>query len=104
MATLPVKAMVEEIKKSGVPASVSYTAGTFVCSHQMYGVLYTLNKSYPGVRGGFMHVPFATEQTVNQPAGTPGMNLKDIAKAIELSVEAMLESDTDIKVVSGETH
>lgn len=51
-----------------------------------------------------MHVPFATEQTVNQPAGTPGMNLKDIAKAIELSLEAMLESDTDIKVVSGETH
>ena len=32
------------------------------------------------------------------------MNLKDIAKAIELSVEAMLESDTDIKVVTGETH
>ena len=57
-----------------------------------------------GVKGGFMHVPYATEQTVNQPAGTPGMNLKDIAKAIELSVEAMLESDTDIKVVSGETH
>ena len=59
----------------------------------------------------FLMTPFlsfiskiATEQTVNQPAGTPGMNLKDIAKAIELSVEAMLESDTDIKVVSGETH
>ena len=31
-------------------------------------------------------------------------DLKDIAKAIELSVEAMLESDADIKVVSGETH
>ena len=29
--TLPVKAMVANIKKAGVPASVSYTAGTFVC-------------------------------------------------------------------------
>ncbi len=51
-----------------------------------------------------MHVPFATEQTVNQAAGTPGMNLKDIAKGIELSIEAILENDEDIKVVSGETH
>ena len=70
----------------------------------MYSVLHYCHTEFKDVKGGFMHVPFATEQTVNQQAGTPGMNLKDIAKAIELSVEAMLESDTDIKVISGETH
>ena len=34
-ATLPIKAMVEEIKKENIPASVSNTAGTFVCNHIM---------------------------------------------------------------------
>ena len=51
-----------------------------------------------------MHVPFATEQTVNQPAGTPGMNLKDIAKGIQAAVEAILENEEDIQIVGGETH
>ena len=101
---LPVFRMVEKMKENGIPANVSYTAGTYVCNDVMYSVLHYCHTEFKGVKGGFMHVPFATEQTVNQPAGTPGMNLKDIAKAIELSVEAMLESDTDIKVVSGETH
>ena len=101
---LPVFRMVEKMKENGIPANVSYTAGTYVCNDVMYSVLHYCHTEFKGVKGGFMHVPFATEQTVNQPAGTPGMNLKDMAKAIELSVEAMLESDTDIKVVSGETH
>lgn len=57
-ATLPIKAMVKSIREAGIPASVSNCAGTFVCNHLMYGVLYILAKKYPGVRGGFMHVPF----------------------------------------------
>ena len=36
---LPLKAMVEEIKKINIPASISNTAGTYVCNHVMYGVL-----------------------------------------------------------------
>ena len=90
MATLPVKAMVEEIKKSGVPASVSYTAGTFVCSHLMYGVLYTLNKSYPGVRGGFMHVPFITEQVMDK-RNLPSLTAEQIVRLLEPSPIAVVQ-------------
>ena len=35
-STLPVKAMVEAMKAAGVPAAVSYSAGTFVCNHIFY--------------------------------------------------------------------
>ena len=45
-STLPIKAMVQSIRQAGLPASVSNTAGTFVCNHLMYGVLYTLAVSY----------------------------------------------------------
>ena len=90
MATLPVKAMVEEIKKSGVPASVSYTAGTFVCSHLMYGVLYTLNKSYPGVRDGFMHVPFITEQ-VTYKINMPSLTAEQIVRLLKPSPIAVVQ-------------
>ena len=103
-ATIPVHAMVEEMKKAGIPASVSFTAGTYVCNAMLYCVMHALATKHPTIKGGFMHVPYATEQTVNQPAGTPGMNLSGIAKGIELAVKAIVENETDIQTVGGETH
>ena len=101
---LPVYAMVNKMKENGIPASVSYSAGTYVCNAMLYCVMHALATKHPTIKGGFMHVPYATEQTVNQPAGTPGMNLSDIAKGIELAVKAIVENETDIQTVGGETH
>ena len=101
---LPIKAMVQHIREAGLPASVSNTAGTFVCNHLMYGVLYTLAKEYPGVRGGFMHVPFIPEQVVGRPAPAPSMNLKDIARGIEAAIAAIGEYEDDIRTAEGQTH
>ncbi|MDD6122316.1 MAG: pyroglutamyl-peptidase I [Solobacterium sp.] len=101
--SLPVKAMVEEIKKAGVPASVSYTAGTFVCNHLMYGVLYTINKSYPNIKGGFMHVPFITEQVMNKK-NMPSLTLDQIVTGIEAAIKAIAENSEDINTIAGITH
>lgn len=99
---LPVFCMVEKMKENGIPASVSYSAGTYVCNDVMYSLLHYCHTEFKNTKGGFMHVPYLTEQTVNHPSGTPGMNLKDIAKGIEISIEVILENDHDIQVVSGE--
>ena len=90
--TLPAKAMVEKIKGAGVPASVSCTAGTFVCNHLLYGVLHHIAREFPGMRGGFIHVPYLHEQTLDKP-GAPSLSREDIAKGIEAAVEAIAESD-----------
>ena len=103
-ATLPIKAMVAKIREVGLPASVSNSAGTFVCNHLMYGVLYTLAKDYPGVKGGFMHVPFIPSQTVNRSAPAPSMAQTDIARGIEAAIAAIVENDLDITAVEGRTH
>lgn len=103
-ATLPIKAMAAKIREAGLPSSVSNSAGTFVCNHLMYGVLYTLAKKYPGIRGGFMHVPFTPEQTVNRAAPAPSMATKDIAKGIEAAIMAIGENEKDVSTVEGTTH
>lgn len=95
-STLPIKAMVRSIRAAGIPAGVSNTAGTFVCNHLMYGVLYTLEKQYPGVRGGFMHVPFAPSQTAHRSAPAPSMGIQDIAAGIEAAIRAIAAYDHDI--------
>ena len=98
-STLPVKAMVAAIRQAGLPASLSNTAGTFVCNHLMYGVLHLLASRYPGVRGGFMHVPFAPQQIVDRPA--PAMSVEDIARGISAAVEAIAAHGEDVHSAEG---
>ena len=99
-STLPVKAMVAAIRAAGIPASLSNTAGTFVCNHLMYGVLYTLEKYYPGVRGGFLHVPYIPSQ-VTGGRGIPSMSAVDIVRGLEAAIAAIGENGRDITVSEG---
>ena len=99
-SNLPVKSMVEEIRKEGLPASLSNSAGTYVCNHLMYGVLYTLSKKYKGVKGGFIHVPFVPEQTVDK-SDKPSMSLPDIVRGLEAAVRAISRNKEDVKSTEG---
>lgn len=103
-STLPIKAMVQAIKEEGLPATVSNTAGTFVCNHLMYQALYLADKKFPDMRAGFMHIPYMTEQVINKP-NTASMNLADIVRGIEAAIGAIVDyKDKDIKLVGGTTH
>lgn len=98
-STLPIKAIVEEVKKAGIPAAVSNTAGTYVCNHIMYSLLYYLNKNNLNIKGGFVHVPFIPEQVVEKK-NTPYMELTRITKALEISIKAIRDYEKDL-VISG---
>ena len=104
VSTLSVKAMVKEIKTAGLPASLSNSAGTFVCNHLMYGVLYHLSKSEEDIKAGFIHVPFTTEQVAKNQSPRPSMSLLDITRALELAVKAIVENKNDIKDIGGAIH
>lgn len=102
-STLPVKAMVAGIRAAGVPASLSNTAGTFVCNHLMYGVLHLLAREYPQIRGGFLHVPFVTAQVANR-VGVPSMGLPEIVRGIEAAIAVIGTVETDLQTPEGKTH
>ena len=99
-SNLPIKAMVEEIKGQGIPASISNSAGTFVCNHIMYGVLYHINKTYKNMRGGFIHVPFINEQVLDKK-NQSYMPVEHISKAIEAAIKAAVINNEDIKKSGG---
>lgn len=103
-ATIPVKAIVQNVRGHGIPCHISYTAGTYVCNCVMYNVLHMAATKYPGIRAGFIHVPFAAEQVVEKPNGTPFMSLEMIAKSLEYAVEACVNNTEDINEIMGTTH
>jgi pyroglutamyl-peptidase len=100
---LPIKAIVAEIQASGIPASVSDTAGTFICNHVLYGVRYLCEHKYPGKKSGFIHIPYMTSQAVGK-RNTPSMSLDEIVKGLTVAIEAIVKHDTDIKVTGGTEH
>ena len=87
--TLNVKKMVEAIKEAGLPASVSLSAGAFVCNN----VLYLLLDKYKGtnVKAGFIHVPFIPSQLENKKNKEilPSMEICDIAKGLEAAIKVV---------------
>lgn len=102
-STLPIKAMVKNIQDGGVPASVSNTAGTFICNHVLYGTLHLQATKYKEMRAGFIHIPFLPEQVVEKK-NMPSMALETIVNGLILAIEAIVKNDTDIKITGGKTH
>ena len=96
--------MVQSIKDAGIPSALSYTAGSYVCNYLMYTLLYLIDKKYPNIRGGFIHVPYAMEQVVNKPLGTPSMDLHQIAPRPGEGRGAVVKNDADLAVDMGTTH
>ena len=102
--TVPIKAIVEKIKANKIPASISNTAGTFICNHVCYGVAHlAAARTAAGkpMKSGFIHIPFLPEQVIGKPALTPSMSLETIVSGITHALEAIVEHDSDIKVSGG---
>jgi len=89
-STLPCKTIVENIKKAGIPAAISDTAGTYVCNHVMYGLLHLIAEKSLEITAGFIHVPYATEQVLDKSA-TPSLTLAQIRDALYIAIETSIK-------------
>lgn len=98
-STLPIKAIVAELRRREIPAAVSQTAGTFVCNHVFYGLMHELRRKK--VRGGFIHVPFLPEQA---KPGQTSLTLEIMTAAIGAAVTVALKTRRDTRSAGGATH
>lgn len=104
-STLPIKAVVHNLRARGIPSSVSNTAGTFVCNHVFFALMHWLaqGKAAPGARGGFIHVPALPEQAARKP-GMPSMSLADQVAAVRETIRTALTVTQDLKENAGQLH
>ena len=98
-ATLPVKAMVAALREAGLPASVSSSAGTFVCNHVFFALMHAL-RTRPGVRGGFMHLPLLPAQAAGHP-GQPSLPLPTMVEGVRVALHAALHTLHDRRSAEG---
>lgn len=99
-STLPVKAIVAALRERHCPASVSHSAGTFVCNHVFYGLMHTLRRSRTA-RGGFIHVPLVPDQAGEDQ---PSLPLETLIEAVELSLQVAAHLRADLRTTGGQLH
>lgn len=100
-STLPIKAIVENLRKDQIPASVSNSAGTYVCNFIMYNDLYFADK-YKNISAGFIHVPYLPAQVLDK-RNMASMSLENMVKAVEIIIKTSAEykGREDLKKAEG---
>lgn len=102
--SVPIKAMVKQINEAKVPASISNSAGTYLCNHVCYGVAHLAATRYPKIITGFIHIPFLPEQAAGK-RGRPSMALETLVQGLKAAVTAAIEyASGDINAEGGSTH
>ena len=82
--TVPVREMVKAVQEEGIPSSLSYTAGAFVCNDVLYSVLHHYNGT--NTRVGFIHVPCLPEQAKE---GRHPLELEQIVRALTAAISVL---------------
>ena len=93
-SSLPIKRIVATLRAAGVPASVSQTAGTFVCNHTFFALAHLLATRHPNPRGGFIHLPMLPRQAAAHP-GLSSLSLDTMVAGIRAAVLVSLEARAD---------
>lgn len=96
--TLPIKAMVNSLKQQGIPAAVSYTAGTYVCNTVFYALMHQL-KDQPNVRAGFLHIPYAPEQAIGKAVASMPVDM--VVNALKFCLPVALQTTEDLQIAAG---
>jgi pyroglutamyl-peptidase len=104
-STLPIKAIVRDLRAAGIAAAVSNTAGTFVCNHVFYALMHRLatRPALAHARGGFVHVPYTTQQAAGR-AGVPSMALADQLQGLREVLRSALRTRVDARETGGREH
>ncbi len=97
-ATLPLKATLLELRRAGIPAQLSQTAGTYVCNQVFYALMHALRRRR-NTRAGFIHVPWLPAQA--RVHHEPGMSLQHTRRAIEIIVRTALAAPRDGSPATG---
>lgn len=88
-ATYPFEDIFQAIAAEGVGVEYSYDAGRFICNQVLWSALHMARSEFPGMRAGFIHLPFLP----GQKEGAPCMPLEEQKRAALAAVRAAARED-----------
>jgi pyroglutamyl-peptidase len=86
---LPLAHWAEELRQAGIPASVSYHAGTYLCNATLYLTHHIAATRGLATKAAFVHLPLDVSQVVRSPSRTASLSAETSARALERMVSAL---------------
>ncbi|WP_147803547.1 peptidase C15 [Alkalicoccus halolimnae] len=90
-ATIPVRNLTENLQEAGIPAEVSYSAGTYICNSTLYRVLRFINDQELSVKAGFIHVPVTPDMASG--SSLPSMDLEVQKRAVTQLIATLVKEE-----------
>ncbi|SMP35763.1 hypothetical protein [Shimia sagamensis] len=88
-ATLPCADMVMAMRSQGIPAALSFSAGTHLCNQLIYTLAHTAKSRGTDLKSGFVHIPQTPENIAEKAEVAPSMGLSISTSAIRACVEVL---------------
>jgi pyroglutamyl-peptidase len=86
---LPLAHWAALIRAAGIPATVSYHAGTYLCNAVLYLSLHLAQKHGLRTQCGFVHVPLAPQQVLGERGDVPSLPSTLTAAALRTILETL---------------
>ena len=96
LSTLPLREILSALTAEGIPASISNTAGTYLCNDILYTTLHALTRRGLSISAGFIHLPFLPSMVTAHNIEDPSMDLPMMIRAVEIAL-----SRIDLSIVGG---
>ncbi len=90
MSRLPLGRWVSKLRGSGIPATLSYHAGTYLCNATLYLTHYFVERKRLKTQATFIHLPLATSQAATEPQPPASLPPADSGRAIGLIVDSLI--------------
>ena len=86
LTTLPWRALLTALTAEGIPAYLSYTAGTYLCNYTVYTTLHALAERREPIPAGFVHLPLLPAMVVAHGREEPSMEIGLMLRAVEIAL------------------
>jgi pyroglutamyl-peptidase len=90
-STLPLAAMSAKLRRAGIPAQLSYHAGTYLCNATLYYSCYLAERLGLDTQAAFVHLPLDLSQTIEFAENLPALPAAISAAALRLIVEELAD-------------
>jgi pyroglutamyl-peptidase len=84
---LPLGEWSVKLRRAGIPAQVSYHAGTYLCNAMLYLSCHLARQMSLSTQSGFLHLPLDLSQTAGQPQDMPALPAAMSATALRIILE-----------------
>jgi pyroglutamyl-peptidase len=87
---LPMADWAVKLRRAGIPAQVSYHAGTYLCNATLYWSHYLIQRMSLPTQAAFIHMPLDISQVVNEPHGASSLPAHVSAQGVRLILDELV--------------